>query len=707
MTTTTPAAITSRTPHSRRSPLAIALIAGVAASLAWAGAAMGADLPLTDITLYRSGVGSFSHNGTVDGDETVELDFGVERVNDILKSMVLLDFGGGEVSGVVYEPNRSINDRLADFTIDPRQASSMAGLMTVLRGEPIQVEIADGDSIKGTVLGVESRAVTNPGAPDNVSEHWATLLTGSGIRTLRLDSIRSMQILNEDLAEELERGLAAFAEHRSDRRTSVEVGFDGEGERKVSVVYTHSAPVWKVSYRLILPDGTSGEPYLQGWAIVENDTDADWDDVSLSLASGRPVSFQMDLQTPLNTDRPMIPVPVLAGVGPVVYQSTMPGTSLSNAPARGLGQAASKSYELADGARAEESKFRSRTPASGPQGDEYPFMTMQNGLGGGNATAGEAGEQFMYTIDSPVSVDRGESAMLPIMGQEIDGRRLTIFSPSTGVARPMRGVELTNDTGLHLPPGPISVYDADAYAGDAQIRHTSRDQKRLLSYAVDLDVDVTSERDSKYRATKLSIVDGMIVEKYHRTDTETYTITNRDSKRDRTVMIERPQMNGWELDFPKKADEETEHAERYLVDLNPGETDELVVEHSRTDSTRIAFHVFDMDRLINFQTSGVVSDEVVSAIRKAAQMKSEIRRMNAQMTEIDREQNSLTQDQERIRRNMGSVQRGTDLHTRYVRKLSTQEDRMETILTQREDLLTKRDQTQRELDKYLSDLTIG
>ena len=148
-------------------------------------------------------------------------------------------------------------------------------------------------------------------------------------------------------------------------------------------------------------------------------------------------------------------------------------------------------------------------------------VPILGGMTGSNASAGEVGEQFMYTIDAPVSIERGKSAMLLILGQEIEGRRLTIFSPASGVNRPMRGVELVNDTGLHLPPGPIAVYDSNAYAGDAQIRHTSRGQKRLLSYAVDLDVDVTSERDGQHRVTKLKIVDGMIIETYHRTDAQT------------------------------------------------------------------------------------------------------------------------------------------------------------------------------------------
>ena len=60
--------------------------------------------------------------------------------------------------------------------------------------------------------------------------------------------------------------------------------------------------MWKTSYRLILAE----KPALQGWAIVENQTDNDWTDVQLSLVSGRPISFIQDLYQPLYIPRPWV-----------------------------------------------------------------------------------------------------------------------------------------------------------------------------------------------------------------------------------------------------------------------------------------------------------------------------------------------------------------------------------------------------------------
>jgi len=48
-------------------------------------------------------------------------------------------------------------------------------------------------------------------------------------------------------------------------------------------------PVWKSSYRLVF--GASGQPTLEGWAIIDNTTGDDWTNVRLALVSGRPISF--------------------------------------------------------------------------------------------------------------------------------------------------------------------------------------------------------------------------------------------------------------------------------------------------------------------------------------------------------------------------------------------------------------------------------
>ena len=81
---------------------------------------------------------------------------------------------------------------------------------------------------------------------------------------------------------------------RSYPKKTVTIHFDGTGGKlPAGMGYLVETPVWKTTYRLLLPDAKStNNADLQAWAIVENQTDNDWQDVSLSLVGGRPIRRQ-------------------------------------------------------------------------------------------------------------------------------------------------------------------------------------------------------------------------------------------------------------------------------------------------------------------------------------------------------------------------------------------------------------------------------
>src|SRR5262249_45655850 len=81
---------------------------------------------------------------------------------------------------------------------------------------------------------------------------------------------------------------------------------------------------WKTSYRLSLDkDAKNNKAFLQGWAIVENTTDEDWQNVRLGLVSGRPISFRMDLYEPLYVQRPVVEPELFASLRPPTYSGDM------------------------------------------------------------------------------------------------------------------------------------------------------------------------------------------------------------------------------------------------------------------------------------------------------------------------------------------------------------------------------------------------
>ncbi|MFG0282834.1 MAG: hypothetical protein ACF8R7_00290 [Phycisphaerales bacterium JB039] len=686
-------------------PRALALAAG--SVLAMTGPLTADDqLPITALTLYRSGVGSFERTGLVEGDADIQLRFDADQINDILKSMVALDLDGGRIESVSYGSREPLERRLASFGINIADNPSMAELLARVRGAPIRVRSPEGDAT-GTALGVEKRQVAQ--ADTTIEADFLNLLTPAGIRSVMISEITSLEILDEKLAEELNKALTALAEQRADTIKTVDIGLRGDGARRIAVIYIHEMPVWKTSYRLVLPEESSraggGQPQLQGWAIVENTTDEDWNNVQLSLVAGMPVSFIMDLYEPLFSARPEVPVPTAAGVTPRLYEG-------------GVAEVRAKALELAD--RAERQRRGVPPPAAAPAepgagGDFFAGQAvtsvaaddMTRYAAAAQASGASVGEVFQYTLDVPVSIERQRSAMLPIISAGIDGRRVSIYNRGALADHPMRGVELTNSTDLQLMPGPISVFDGAAYAGDSQIGHVGAGDKRLLSYAVDLDVKVTTEDSGTSEIDSIRISGGVLVQTTSRESTTTYTLANNDEQRGRTVILEHPKLGGWTLVKPEKIAEETDSLYRFEAELPAGEAGKVDVVQTRTERSQTALVSADINWLAQMVRRGKVSDAVLEAVRKAANFQSRINEAERQIAELDRERDAISADQGRIRENMKTIDSRSELYQRYLTKLNDQETRLEEIRQVRGEQQAEADQARRELADYLRNLNVS
>jgi translation initiation factor 2B subunit (eIF-2B alpha/beta/delta family) len=296
--------------------------------------------------------------------------------------------------------------------------------------------------------------------------------------------------------------------------------------------------------------------------------------------------------------------------------------------------------------------------------------------------------------------------MLPILTTPVDGRRVSIFNPAVNPTNPMRGVELTNDTGMHLMPGPIAVYDAGTYAGDAQIPHTSRTQTRLLSYSLDLPVRCETEvtRDSSIRA--LSIDNGVLVQTNKSVRTTAYRAENNDEDRDRTLLIEHPRAGGWELVSPEEASETLSNAYRFEMELGAGGAGAMEVREEFVSQTTYALVNYDIARLEVLVRDGRASRAVLDAVQEAASMQGAINRLDRRLSEIRDELASITNDQGRLRENIRTVREGSDLYQRYLDKLTEQEDRIEALESTREQVQRDLAAERRRLANFLRNLRV-
>lgn len=656
-----------------------------------------AELPVTRIVLFRSGVGYFEHSGQVEGNARARLGFKEAQINDVLKSMILMDLDGGSIGAVTYPAKEPLQRALESFGIDLSGNPGLAEILRQVRGAVVTVQAPD--KLTGKVLGVETRQkrIIEGGATTIVTETVLNIVTPTGVKAIPTDSIHLIQLQDEDLQAELNKALDLLIDSRDMDHKPVDVAFNGEGERRVRLGYIVEAPVWKTSYRLDL----SGEDaQLQGWAIVENTTDADWQNVELSLVSGRPVSFVMDLYTPLFAPRPVVEPELYANLMPRKYaegfaereKEAMEFDDERKSEAQGLrrGRAADRAAYAPEMARAATNAARD--------------LSLAAGVAAAAATQ-EAGELFRFDIEKPVTLARRGSAMLPIVAQAVKAEKVSIYNQSVDSKHPMNGAYITNNTGVKLPGGPITVFDDATYAGDAQVDTLVPGDERLISYALDLNVSVDPSQRSTSDIVSGRIVDGVLHLRREHRYSHTYKLKNKAGE-ERQVIVEHPFNAGRELVQPEKFAEKTESLYRFRVPVEEDATEDFVVEERQVVGETVALIGQSPDRLVYYVRQGKLSQQVRDAIDKLAGMKREQASLEADLNQAQSRLKAIVDGQERLRRNLQTVGQGSELGRRYLAKLGEEEDEIEKLQTQIADLEDKVSAKQEEIANYLKDLDL-
>lgn len=696
---------------------AIAVAAGVGPLFLSAGFAQEkdkTDIPVKRVVMFSSGVAFFEHAGKVEGNATVDMKFNVKDINDLLKSMVLQDLGGGRISTVSYGSKDPITRALATFSIDLTKNPTLGDLLQQIRGE--QIEIDAPAKITGTILGVETRHV--PGGKDQVVEtKFLNLLTADGLRSVSLDSVGRIKLTNPKLDADLRQALLVLAMGKNSEKKTVSLSFLGAGAREVNVGYIQEAPIWKTSYRLVLDD--DAKPFLQGWAIVENTTESDWENVNLTLVSGRPISFVMDLYQPLYIDRPEVKPELYASLRPRTYDQDLAAAEGEFRRA-GDEQKAEKAKDLAmsDGAnrRAALAAAAPGAPqakpnagyafgAMDPQGGERYRMDLSRG-GQSVAQAADVGEMFRYQIATPVKLQRSQSAMLPIVNESVAGEKVSIYAESQHAKHPLNGLKLKNTTELHLMQGPITVFDDGAYAGDAQIQDLQPGTERLISYAMDLDTEVapTSKQDPQ-TLTKVSISKGTLYTSHKHTRTKSFVVKN-SGKKSKKVLIEHPLQQPWTLVAPKEPEEKTRDRYRFALTADPGKSVTLDVKEEHTSGEQVAITNLDTGTINYYINATVVSEDVKKALREVITRKGVIAQQAAKRQELERQVSVIDQEQKRIRDNMAQLPKDSDLFRRYVTKFTEQEDTIDGLRSQITAALAEEQKLKQALDAYLLGLEL-
>jgi hypothetical protein len=499
--------------------------------------------------------------------------------------------------------------------------------------------------------------------------------------------------------------------------------FSGKGKRRVSVGYVVESPVWKTTYRLVLDK--EDKPYLQGWAVVENPSDEDWRDVRMALVSGRPISFRMDLYQPLYAPRPLVVPELFASLQPPAYSAAMDADveelgarlrTIETANRSALGAVSKDEYRAALSAyqRAVRQKEATLGRAAGGKGgghgksgeaapEEAAAKHMPLGESvAAVASAEKLGDFFQYAIDHRVTLPRQKSALLPIVGKDVEASRVSVYNEGVQPKFPLLGLKLKNTSGLHLMQGPITVFEGSTYAGDARISDLQPNEERLISYAVDLGTEVKPEAaPGSGRLTHVKAVKGILHTTTKVREKKTYTVKNRNPQ-ERVVLVEHPVRGDFKLVDTAKPAETARDVYRFELKVPAGKATALAVTEERDLGSAVQLANSGDEQIRIFLRSPVVTEKVKAGLKKAQELRWDWARTQADLGEQKRQLQEVAQDQVRLRANLHEVPQSSPLHKRYLDKLEKQETEVEKYQAEIKRLQGQEHAQKKALDDFLA-----
>lgn len=710
------------------------------ASILTTGAGDAARLPVTRVILYKNGVGYFEHSGHVRGSQDVNVEFTTAQLNDVLKSLTVLDLGKGRITGVSYNSTAPLEKRLGSLHLPVGDNPTTAQFLDALRGA--RVEVRNGSSTAtGRLLSIEEREVIRDTPKNDAGEEekskigltQVSLVTEGGeVRIFDLTPSTTVRVVEKEVNDEVGKYLGLVASTRDQDVRRMTISTAGDGERNLLVSYISEVPVWKSTYRIVIPN--EGKPLLQGWAIVDNTVGEDWDNVELSLVAGAPQSFVQELSQPYYARRPVVSLPENAMLTPQTHEATMEEDRLQQFAKL---QAPPPSAEPAAGVVGGIPGGVAGRSVGGPVLAPKNAMPMRitGGLGAGGANgplpygpvprpdataiadnlesgtpvgqSQELGDLFEYKLSDRVTIRKNQSALVPILQSRIDAEKVSVWSPTDSCV--LRALWVNNTSDLTLDGGSFNVLEGDAFAGEGLMVAIKPGEKRLLSYAADMGVLVDAKQKSEnQRVTKVVIAHGMMTQTTQERQESTYTIRNRDSEK-RVLVVEHPARSGWKLTDNLTPVESSASYHRFRVALDPKKTTTLVVKEYHPITNLYAITNITDIEIRMFLEQKAISPEVEKVLRKILSQKNDIAVIDTVITGRRGQITSISEDQQRVRENMKALKGSAEekaLVERYVRQMNEQEDRMQSLRHEISEMQQKRDAAQSTLNGMVETLAM-
>ncbi|MFO0547164.1 MAG: DUF4139 domain-containing protein [Polyangiaceae bacterium] len=639
-------------------------------------------LKLDRVVLYRNGIGYFERVGEID-DDVLRIRVRKDQVNDLLKSLTVVERESGRAVSVSMplDPQSWANAALA--TLQPGRGN-LAQVLDSLRGTNVTLSTTEG-TYAGRVVMVEelydappdnARPGYAPVPQSGTRDHRVTLLDGADMKVVRLSKVRGVKLEDGDLAMQFNRTLDASAGEGMFQQVEVEIRLAGANTHELLVSYVVAAPMWKPTYRVVLPKDGKGKALLQAWAVVDNTSGEDWGQVSLGLTSGAPIAFRYDLHTPRDVYRADLTESGVrrqaeAYVGETTYDPAPMASgemAAAEAPAQPYGGPPAAAAKMADKSggyyREEEGygyEYGDDANASRPQVD-YGALRRSTQA---QARAATASGQTRFDLQERVTVPQGQSTMVAIVNADVEGEETFLYRPGgAGVGyevNPYRVVRFQNSTPFVLEPGPISIYSGGSFVGEGLSEAISAGTSATVPFAVETGIMVTSSTaDDQDDMRLLKLSRGVLeIEQFARRST-TYNVKAQTMDEGFSLLV-RHAKAGWNYSLTQRPEGTEDLSDGYLVKVvvpeGKREGSLTVVEQT---PARYSISIWDQPALGLLEKLLIATDlgaDMKKKLQPIVDKRREIGKLDEQIDGLRRRREVLDQRSDELRRNLRSIEK--------------------------------------------------
>jgi hypothetical protein len=669
-------------------------------------------LKVKKVIIFKHGVSYYILEGVVKGSDTLELEFNIDEMDDILKSLFVLDTSEkGYISSISYDAALETPQLLKTIMLNIPDRDSLSSLITQIKGAKVTLTLGGGKKITGAIMGIETEEKFNK--QEKVMEKLLVFLKDDGnITKIKFSDFNSFELLNEELKNDLnfflDTVIAGKKKDAKNIKVNCESGGDDGIDRNIYISYIRESPIWKTSYRLIMTKQQAEENkcLMSGWSLIENTTNQDWENIELSLVAGMPVSFKYEFYRPIFIDRPIIRPPRVLSARPSEIEE-------------GLEKERFEDYAMAETeAMPIAKKSKARLAASRP-----PPAPAAGGFGRYQAVMGDVelmdkvkaqvrtqtkdlGELFEYNITNPVTIKRKQSALVPILTEVIKAKRVLLYNKDEHNTNPNACLEITNNTNLTLERGPVTIIYDDNLAGEAIIPFLNRGDTRLLNYAVEQAVIISNEQKSENLSVhKVTFGNGYSYEYYYTNLMTEYKVKNK-TEEEKILYLDHPKTYDYKFIEKPIEPEETSNYWRFKLTLKAKDAITFKLKEQKENYSSNYIWNWSKDEILKrvgfYVKHKFIDEQLENQLKEVADLIQNLNDIKIKRDKLNNEKDMMTEEQERLRENisvLGDDNQSVSLKERYIKKLDDQESRFETISTE----LKKLEKEINKLNKQIED----